>query len=420
MSAGDALPGSDPAATRDTGEPGPDAAGEIRALYEAEPYPARGALNKVSGAPRAPVRWINEVARPGRPVLAPGTRALVAGCGAGGEAHRYARDCPGTEVVGVDFSPASIEVARRLMLQEGHKNLRFEVADLTKDDLADRFAPFDYISLWGVIDYIPEPEAAFRTLARALAPGGCIYAGVNGPGHMSVRVRQALPAHGIEPGRTTVDDATRDKLRTIEALMGPDWPGTFSESSQIYILGDILAPLNHSYPLDRWVAIARAAGLHLVTSPDLVSLIPRYPTRILRNLFHLSRGELYLLVAALRPKGFMRMLLAGAPPVEAPFADLDALDRWVPRLVEGLREAFPPPGSGPEAAAAVTIRAPGMRPDVAVAPEHAAFLRACDGRRSVAEARAEAGGPADVSALRTALFRLFHLGVLHLAPPPDG
>src|SRR5436189_6120932 len=83
------------------------------AHYEAHPYPAADA-RALSAArwllPRP--EWLWSLWRPeAPPPFAPG-RILVAGCGAGSEAFAIQRRVPGAEVVAVDRSARSIDLAR--------------------------------------------------------------------------------------------------------------------------------------------------------------------------------------------------------------------------------------------------------------------------------------------------------------------
>ena len=51
----------------------------------------------------------------------------------------------------------------------GLTSIRFITGDLLA---APEHGPFDYIDCCGVLHHLPEPDAGFRALAAALAPGG--------------------------------------------------------------------------------------------------------------------------------------------------------------------------------------------------------------------------------------------------------
>lgn len=67
---------------------------------------------------------------------------LDVGCGIGILTTFYAQQWPGCTVLGVDRSPASIDLARQRALESGLTNLRFECLDLDRQDLS---GPFDLV-----------------------------------------------------------------------------------------------------------------------------------------------------------------------------------------------------------------------------------------------------------------------------------
>lgn len=96
----------------------------------------------------------------GRPVL-------EVGCGAGTDLVRFARG--GALVTGIDLAPASIELARRNVEQQGLRaDLR--VADGEALPFAD--AAFDLVYAHGVVQYTANPAALVAECHRVLTPGG--------------------------------------------------------------------------------------------------------------------------------------------------------------------------------------------------------------------------------------------------------
>jgi SAM-dependent methyltransferase len=93
---------------------------------------------------------------------APPRRVLDLGTGTGTAAGWLARRFPRAEVVGVDISPAMIDVARAGLDPEVADRLRFEVDDA--DDLDPGLGTFDLIVQVSV-------PAFFAGIARALRPG---------------------------------------------------------------------------------------------------------------------------------------------------------------------------------------------------------------------------------------------------------
>ncbi len=72
--------------------------------------------------------------------LAGAPSVLDVGCGIGILTTFYARQCPDCRVVGIDRSPASIELARQRAQELGVTNVRFECLDLDQQALPNEFA----------------------------------------------------------------------------------------------------------------------------------------------------------------------------------------------------------------------------------------------------------------------------------------
>lgn len=99
-----------------------------------------------------------------------GERVLDVGCGSGATTFAAAwRTGPSGGAVGVDISPALVELARRRAGELGIEGVDFVLADAQTHAFA---TPFDAIvSRFGVM-FFPDPVAAFANLRRALKPDG--------------------------------------------------------------------------------------------------------------------------------------------------------------------------------------------------------------------------------------------------------
>lgn len=98
----------------------------------------------------------------------PHDRVLDIGCGAGHTTRWAARAAERGSVLGVDVSPAA--VARARALARDLPNVTFEVADAQVHPFPA--GHFDLaISRFGTM-FFADPVAAFRTVGRALRPGG--------------------------------------------------------------------------------------------------------------------------------------------------------------------------------------------------------------------------------------------------------
>jgi len=151
---------------------------QVSEQYEAFPYPERDPADEahrlITGSPSHPVEIDHFVFRGRRDWLRP-FRALVAGGGTGDAAIMLAQSlsdlgCP-AEIIYLDLSTASRAVAEARAAARGLTSIRFLTGDLLE---APGLGPFDYIDCCGVLHHLPEPQAGFDALARAVAPEGGI------------------------------------------------------------------------------------------------------------------------------------------------------------------------------------------------------------------------------------------------------
>jgi SAM-dependent methyltransferase len=123
-----------------------------------------------SAVPRLLRRWLSVfmVQREGivRDVVPKG-RLLDFGCGSGSFARWMAR-AGGYDVVGLE--PFSL----RQPIESEHLRLIGEPLDSAAPDLGR----FDVITMWHVLEHLPNPTAVLRTLSELLAPGGTVIVSV--------------------------------------------------------------------------------------------------------------------------------------------------------------------------------------------------------------------------------------------------
>ena len=100
--------------------------------------------------------------------LAPGERLVDLACGRGGYGLELASRGQ-TQLVGVDFAPAALEVARALASVRGVE-ADYRVGDLVATGLADGSA--DAVVVIDAIQFPSDPGSAYREIARILRPGG--------------------------------------------------------------------------------------------------------------------------------------------------------------------------------------------------------------------------------------------------------
>ncbi len=103
--------------------------------------------------------------------LAPGKRVLDYGCGHG--IYSILPAARGADVIGLDFSPHSIALARERACREGVSNhCNFLVGDCERLPFAD--ASFDMVLSCGTFCSLRQ-DWAFAELARVTRPDGCVF-----------------------------------------------------------------------------------------------------------------------------------------------------------------------------------------------------------------------------------------------------
>lgn len=144
----------------------------VQAQYECYPYPD---IDPESETPRLLVsghlELMCDVIWGGRKSPA-GLRVLDAGCGTGSPLAAVAMAYPDTDIVGVDFSGASIEKARRLARRYKLKNVRFFQCSLER--LPDLGLEFDFITCSGVLHHLENPALGLRAMAEVLDKQGAV------------------------------------------------------------------------------------------------------------------------------------------------------------------------------------------------------------------------------------------------------
>jgi SAM-dependent methyltransferase len=196
-----------------------DSMDPVKRQYEAYPYPERDPAEErrrlIEGSPSHPVE-IDHYLFGGRRDWTRPFRALVAGGGTGDGLIMLAQKladigCP-AEITYLDLSEASRAVAEARAAARELSSIRFLTADLLE---APRLGPFDYIDCCGVLHHLPDPDAGFRALAGALAPGGGIGLMVYAPyGRTGVYPMQSAFA------RLLAADPPAEKVRLAREVLG--------------------------------------------------------------------------------------------------------------------------------------------------------------------------------------------------------
>ncbi|MDD5010696.1 MAG: class I SAM-dependent methyltransferase [Phycisphaerae bacterium] len=150
----------------------------VREQYENYPYPDRNPddeKKRLLGTVLDPLSKINHYCFKGKRDLYSSFRALVAGGGTGDSTVFLAeqlRDTD-TQIVHLDISSASIEVAKKRASVRGLKNIQWiegSLMDLPQMDIGK----FDYINCSGVLHHLESPIEGLNALKSVLDPDGAI------------------------------------------------------------------------------------------------------------------------------------------------------------------------------------------------------------------------------------------------------
>ena len=103
--------------------------------------------------------------------LSSDAKVLDCGCGGGSNIKRLLKSCPRGIVKGIDYSPVSVEKARKVnhaAIAEGRCSvLQGSVADMIFAD-----ASFDAVTAFETVYFWPALPQCFREIYRVLKPGG--------------------------------------------------------------------------------------------------------------------------------------------------------------------------------------------------------------------------------------------------------
>lgn len=101
-----------------------------------------------------------------------GSMVLEAGCGVGAQTITLATNSPQAEITSLDISKASLNHAKALITKEGLNNVKFQVADIMSLPFEDE--TFDHVFICFVLEHLPDPVGALKSLKRVLKKGGSI------------------------------------------------------------------------------------------------------------------------------------------------------------------------------------------------------------------------------------------------------
>lgn len=146
----------------------------VAKLYDTYPFPPEPLLDEPP--PGYNWRWTWPAAYSfctGRKPKTNQIRILDAGCGSGVGTEYLVHLNPQAQVVGIDLSAGTLQVAKERCRRSGADRVEFH--HLSLYDVAQLPGEFDLINCVGVLHHLPDPIRGIQSLALKLAPGGLMH-----------------------------------------------------------------------------------------------------------------------------------------------------------------------------------------------------------------------------------------------------
>ena len=105
--------------------------------------------------------------------LAGNAAVLDCGCGGGANLARLLKKCPDGIVKGIDYSPVSVEKARKVN-QQAIQQGRCTVLNGSVADMIFASSWFDAVTAFETVYFWPDLSASFREVYRVLKPSGTL------------------------------------------------------------------------------------------------------------------------------------------------------------------------------------------------------------------------------------------------------
>eukprot|EP00435_Cladocopium_sp_Y103_P032497 s581_g8.t1 len=213
-------------------------------LYTSHPYPSWRRFGSLKSAGRRKIG-----------------KSLIAGAGTGKAVLAHLEHYEPEEIVAVDLSKRSLQVAKRQLLALGVKHVQFLQCDLTRLE-----GKFDVIESIGVLHHLPDPSVGFAALKRLLAPDGIMVLGLYSRlARRSIPVMRQLAQHSSkEQFRDWLVQGSNDfqgRRLTEELKYRDEFLSEFSLGSRSNFEDLLFHPVEHTYELPEIEAILSSHGL---------------------------------------------------------------------------------------------------------------------------------------------------------------
>ncbi len=374
----------------------------VAKLYDTYPFPPEPLINEPP--PGYNWRWYWPTAYnfcTGRLPQTEQVRILDAGCGSGVGTEYLVHLNPQAQVIGIDLSAGTLDVARERCKRSGADRVSFH--NLSIYDVDHIEGQFDLINCVGVLHHMPDPIRGIRALANKVAPGGLLHVFVYAAlGRWEISLMQEAIAMLQGERRGDYRDGVNVGRQLFAALpennriVKRDKERWALENHQDECFADMYVhPQEVDYTIDTLFELIDASGLEFVgfSNPkywDLERLIAKAPD-VMERAKMLDQRAQYRLIELLDPELTHYEFFLARPPLPLiDWADDQSLLGAVPKLTPCL-SGWPSRSF--------------FNPDyqlIQVSESEYAFLQACemsDGQKTIAELIKEC--PLDLATIRS-------------------
>jgi SAM-dependent methyltransferase len=252
-------------------------------------------------------------------------RILDAGCGSGVSTEYLVHLNPKAQVVGIDLSAGTLEVAKERCKRSGANRVEFH--HLSLYDVEQLPGEFDFINSVGVLHHLPDPIRGIQTLAKKLAPGGLMHIFVYGElGRWEIRLMQKAIAllqgdkRGDYPDGVQVGRQIFSSLPQNNRLVKYEQQRWAMENKRDECFADMYVhPQEVDYNIETLFELIDASELEFMgfSNPgfwQLDRLLDSSP-ELMERASYLRSRELYRLIELLDPEVTHYEFFLGRPPL---------------------------------------------------------------------------------------------------------
>ena len=326
----------------------------VAKLYDTYPFPPEPILDEPP--PGYNWRW-NWLAAynfcTGRKPVKQNIRILDAGCGSGVGTEYLVHLNPQAQVVGIDLSAGTLEVAKKRCQSSGADRVEFH--QLSLYDVAQLPGEFDLINCVGVLHHLPDPLRGLQALATKLAPGGLMHIFVYGElGRWEIQLMQKAIALVQGDKKGDYRDGVQVGRQIFAAL--PENNRIVKREKQLWSLENhkdecfadmYLHPQEIDYNIDTLFELIDASGLEFIgfSNPgfwQLDRLLAKAPD-IIQRVESLSDRQKYRLIELLDPEvTHYEFFLSRPPLVKSDWSGDNSILQATPELNPCI-DGFPSP-----------------------------------------------------------------------------